>query len=104
MLKTTKPRKSGVGVGGDSRTRRGGSKIDGSGMDNFKVDSSEVEVDEVGKRDRKTSKSNNLSKSKKTVISDFLTTGAKLAFSKLRQVSLKALILHHFDLERHIQI
>ena len=50
-------------------------------------------------------KSKNLSKSKKTVRSlDFLTLGAKLAFTKLRQAFLKALILHHFDLERYIWI
>ena len=36
--------------------------------------------------------------------SDFLTPGAKLAFTKLRQAFLKALILHHFDPERHIRI
>ena len=35
---------------------------------------------------------------------DFLTPGAKLAFTKLKQVFFKALILHHFDLERHIWI
>ena len=36
--------------------------------------------------------------------SDFLIPGARLAFTKLRQAFVKALILHHFDLERHIQI
>ena len=50
------------------------------------------------------SKSKNLSKSKKTVRSDFFTLRAKLAFTELRQVFLKALILHHFDPERHIWI
>ena len=44
------------------------------------------------------------SKSKKIVgPSDFSTSGARLAFTKLRQVFVKALILHYFDLERHIQ-
>ena len=43
-------------------------------------------------------------KSKKTVGSDFLTPGAKLAFTELRQAFVKAAILHHFDLKRHIQI
>ena len=49
-------------------------------------------------------KSKNLSKSKKTVGSDFLTLGAKLVFTKLRQAFLKALILYHFNSERHIRI
>ena len=68
-------------------------------MDNIEVDGSEVEVDEVGE------KVQILSKSKKTVrSSDFLTPGAKLAFTKLRQAFIKALILHHFDLECHIRV
>ena len=36
--------------------------------------------------------------------SDFFTLRAKLAFTKLRQVFLKAPILHHFDPEQHIRI
>ena len=96
MLKTAEPRKGGDGVGGDSRARRDG--IDGNEMDDVEVDGGEVEVDEVGKKGRKTSKS------KKSVGSDFLTPGAKLAFTKLRQAFLKAPILHHFDPERHIRI
>ena len=95
MLKTsgstessTRPGKGEVGVGGDSRA-----ELDGS-----KVDSGEVGDDEVGK------KVQNSSKSKKSVRSDFLTPGAKLAFAKLRQAFVKAPILHHFDPERHIQI
>ena len=35
---------------------------------------------------------------------DFLTSGAKLAFSKLKQVFVKAPILHHFDSKRHIRV
>ena len=35
---------------------------------------------------------------------NFLTLGAKLAFTKLGQVFLKAPILHHFNPERHIGI
>ena len=99
MLKTTKPRKVGDRVGCDSRAGRGGSE-----MDDVEVDSNKVKVDEVGKKARKTSKSKNLSKSQKTVRLDFLTSGAKLAFTKLRQAFLKAPILHHFDPERHIWI
>ena len=58
----------------------------------------------LGKKGRKTSKSKNLSKSKKTVRSNLLTPEAKLAFTELRQAFLKAQILHPFDLERHIRI
>ena len=104
ILRTGKPRKGRVGVGGDSRAGRGETEVNGSGMDDIEVDDIEVEVDEVGKKDRKTFESKNLSKSKKTVVSDFLTPGVKLAFTKLRQTFLKALILYHFDLERHIRI
>ena len=97
--KSAKPRKGRVKVGGDGRAGRGQSKIDGSRMDDVEVDGDEVEVDEVGK------KVQNLSKSKKTVrSSDFLTPGAKLAFTELRQAFIKAPILHHFDLERHIRV
>ena len=122
MLKTskstellTRPREGVVGVGGDSRARRDASKLDesevdggeveGGKFDGGKVDGGEVEVDEVGKKVQKTTKSKNLSKSKKAVGPlDFLTPGAKLAFTKLRQAFLKAPILHHFDPECHIRI
>ena len=79
MLKIAEPRKGEDGVGADSRAGHGGSEIN-----NVDVDGSEVEVDEIGKKVRKTSKSKNLSKSQKTVGSDFLTPGAKLAFTKLK--------------------
>ena len=65
MLKTSKPRKGGVGVGGERKARCGRSEIDGSEMDNVEVDDVEIEVDEIGKKGRKMSKSKNLSKSKK---------------------------------------
>ena len=103
MLKTsestepsTQPGEGVVGLSGDSRAGRDG--IDGSGMDDVEVDGGEVEVDEVGKKGRKTSKSQRM------VRSDFLTPGAKLAFTELRQAFLKAPILYHFDPERHIWI
>ena len=99
MLKTAEPRKGRDGIGGDSKAGRGGSKID-----DVEIDGSEVEVDEVGKKARKTSKSKNLSKSQKTVGSDFFTPGAKLAFTKLRQAFFKALILYYFDPDCHIRI
>ena len=61
-------------VGVENRAGHSGNKIDRSGKDDVEVDSSEVEVDEVGKKVQKLSKSKNLSKSKKTVrFSDFLT-------------------------------
>ena len=110
MLKTSstesaEPRKGVVGVGGGSRAGRDRGGIDRSEMNDVEVDGGEVEVDEVGKKARKTSKSKNSSKSKKAVgLSDFLTPGAKLAFTELRQAFLKASILHHFDPERHIRI
>ena len=99
MLKTAEPRKSRDGVGGDSRAGRDG--IDRSGMDNIEVDGGEVEVDEVGKKGRKMSKSKKLSKFK-MVGSDFLIPRAKLAFTELGQAFLKPPILHHFDPEPHI--
>ena len=99
MLKINKPKKGGDGVGSSSRARHGGSE-----MDDIEIDSGEVEVDEVGKKAQNSSKSKNLSTSKKMVGSDFLTPGAKLAFTELRQSFLKALILHHFDPRHYIQI
>ena len=99
ILKTAKLRKGRDGIGGDSRVRRGGSEIDGDG-----VDGNVVEVDEVRKKARKRSKSKNLSKSQKTVGLDFFTPGAKLAFTKLKQAFFKAPILYHFNPECHIQI
>ena len=82
--KSAKDSKGRIGVGGDSRAGRDRSEIDGSGMDNIEVNGSEVEVDEVGKKGRKMFKSKNLSKSQKTVGSDFVTLRARLAFTKLR--------------------
>ena len=38
------------------------------------------------------------------VRSDFLILGARLAFIKLRQAFVKALIFYHFDSERHIRV
>ena len=46
-----------------------------------------------------------MSKFKKTVGSlSFLTSKARITFTKLRQVFVKTLILHHFDPIYHIQI
>ena len=100
-IKSAEPKKGGDGVGGDGRDQ---CEIDGSGIDDVEVEV-ELEVDEVRKKFRNLSKSKNSSKSKKMVrYSDFLTTGAKLAFTKLRQAFLKAPILYHFDPECHIRI
>ena len=48
----------------------------------------------------------NLSSTTKKISSKtgFLTSEASLTFIQLRKVFIKALILHHFDLERYIQI
>ena len=104
MLKTsgstksaTQPGEGGVGVGGNSRAERDGSRLDESRIDDGEVDGGEVRDNEVGKKVQK------LSKSKKTVGLDFFTLGAKLAFTKLRQAFVKAPIFHHFDPEHHIR-
>ena len=75
----------------------------GGKVDKSKIDDGKIEDNEIRKKNQKTSKSKNLSKSKKTIeFSNFFTTAARLAFTKLRQVFVKASILHHFDLECHI--
>ena len=107
--KLAKPRKGGVGVGDDSKARRDGSKLDRSKLDRSKIDGIEVDRGEirenkVEKKVQKMSKSKNLSKSKKTVGSDFLILETRLTFTKLRQAFVKALILYHFDPEYHIQV
>ena len=81
MLKTSstesaEPRKSGTGVKGNSRAGRDGSELDRSKIYNVEIDGTRVRDDEVGKKGLKTSKFKNLSKSKKTVESDFFTLGA----------------------------
>ena len=96
--KSAKPRKSKIGVGSDSKARCDRSKINKNRKNNVEVDGGEVGDDEVGKKGQK------MSKSKKTVGSNFLTPEARLAFTKLRQVFVKAPILHHFDSEHHIWV
>ena len=82
-IKSAEPKKGIVGVGGDSKAGRDGNKIvNESGMDDVEVGGGEVRDDKVRKKGQKTSK--NLSKSKKTVKSDFFTPKARLAFTKLR--------------------
>ena len=89
----TRPGEDGIGVSGDSRAGCGR-----SGIDNSEIGGGKVEDDEIGKKAQKSFKSKNLSRS------DFLTPGARLAFTKLRQAFVKAPILHHFDPKRHIQL
>ena len=90
----TRPGEGKVEVGG-SKAGRGRSKLDdGSGINDVEVNGDEVEVGE---------KSRNSSKSKK-MESGFLTSRARKAFTELRQAFVKAPILHHFDLERHIRV
>ena len=103
MLKTsgtkskTRPGEGEVGVGG-SRARRGGSKLhDRRRIDGNEVDGDEVGDDEIGTKVQKSSKS------KKTELG-FFTSGARKAFTKFRQAFIKALILYHFDPERHIRV
>ena len=107
MLKTsgsteskTWPGEGRVVVGG-SKARHEGSKLDRSELHNGDVDGGEVEVDEV---EKKFQKCKNLSKSKKAVGSNFLISGARLAFTELRQAFIKTPILQHFDPEHHIRI
>ena len=95
---SAEPKKGVVGVNGDSRAGRNGGKLDGSVMDNVKVDGGKI-----GKKGQNPSKCKNLSKSKKTELG-FLTSGTRRAFTKLRQAFIKAPILHNFDLERHIWV
>ena len=49
-------------------------------------------------------KSKKSSMLKKTLRSNFSTSGARLAFTKLRQAFIKALIFYHFDSECHIRV
>ena len=108
MLKTLRSTESKTQLGesrvGVDSSRRAGHNKSGSRIDNGEVDGGEIRDNEVGKKVQKLSKCKNLSKSQKAVGLDFLTPGARLAFTKLKQMFVKALILHHFNLERHIRI
>ena len=91
---TTQPGKGGDRISSNSRA-----KCDGR----CKIYINEVKDNEVEKNDQKISKSKNLFKSKKTEL-DFFTFGARLTFTKLRQVFVKVLIIHHFDPKCYIWI
>ena len=97
----TRPGKGGVRVGGDSKARHNRNELNRDEGDDNEVGDGEVEDDKVGMKGQKISKSKNLSKSKKTEL-DFFTSRAKMTFTKLSQVFVKASILYHFDPERHI--
>ena len=108
---STRPRESGVEIVDNSRTGHDERcKFDGRETGNNEInDEVNNEVDnKIGKKGQKTSKSKNsfkkLFKSKKTVKSDFFTLRAKLAFTKLRQMFIKAPIFHHLDPKRHIRV
>ena len=103
MLKTsntesTEPKKGVVAIGNSGREKHKGKA---KPVNRHEVGGNEVD-DEV---DDKVGKNQKISKSKKMIGSlDFLIPEAKLAFTKLRQAFLKALILYHFNLKRHIWI
>ena len=97
----TQPGKSGVGVKNNIRAGCDDSKFDKSGIGDNEFDD-EVD-DEVGKKGRNPTKSKNLSKFKKTELS-FLISGARIVFTKLRQVFIKAPIFYHIDPESYIQV
>ena len=96
------PGEAGVEDGSTSKAGYNGNKFDENKINDGKFDGGEIGDDEVGKKVQKLSKSKNLSK--KTVGSDFLIPGTKLAFAKLRQTFVKVLIFYYFDPERYIQI
>ena len=104
ILKTSKniestiwPGEDRVRVGSNGKAKCNSKCRLGGKLNNSEVDDGEVNDNEIEKKDQKRSKS------KKTVGSlDFFIFKARLTFIDLRQVFIKALILHHFDLERHI--
>ena len=108
MLKTlntrsVKPRKGGFGVSSDNRARHDSKyRLDRSKTSDNKID--DKVDDEIGKKDQKMSKSKKLFKFKKTVRSDFLTSRARLPFTKLRQAFVIALIFSYFNPERNIWV
>ena len=106
-IKSTKPKKGVVSVGGDSKEEHSDkTKLDSRDeVGGGEIDGHKVENNDIAKRKsyQKMSKSKKLSKSKKMIeSSDFLTPRARLAFTKLRQVFAKAPILYYFDPEHYI--
>ena len=106
MLKTsrstesiTRPVKGVVGVGSDNKAGCDRNELDRSEIEDIEIDNGKID-DEAGKKGQKTSKFKNLfkfkilSKTKKTLGSDFFTSGARLALTELRQEFIKILILY----------
>ena len=94
------PGKSEIRVGGDGKVKCNSKyKFENSKVGSGEIDGDKFEANEVGKKDQKTFKF-------KMMVGclDFLIFGARLAFTKWRQVFTKVLIFHHFNLERHFQI
>ena len=89
--KSTDPRKGILRVGDNNKAECDRSKIVNNEFDD------EFE-DKIGKQSWNPFKSKNLSKSKKTDL-DFLSSGARMAFTELRQAFIKAPIFYHFDLK-----
>ena len=108
MLKTSntksvKPKKSIIGVDSNSKeVYYDRAELD----DKDKIGSIEVDSDKVEDNDiAKIKNHQKLSKSKnRKRFSGFFISRTRLAFTKLRQVFVKALILHHFDPKCHIRI
>ena len=108
---TTQAGKGVVRVGGASRAGRDGTMLDGSWLNESEIDNGEFDDgkfdDEIGEKGQKIFESKNLFKAKKLFKKmlrlGFFTPKARLAFTKLRQAFVKALIFYHFDPERHIR-
>ena len=98
--KSAKPRKGIVGVSYGSKKKQNDrvEPVRRNEIDDGKDKDNEI------RKNQKMSKSKKLSKSKKIVRSDFLIPKTRLAFTKLRGVFVKALILYHFDPKHYIQV
>ena len=104
MLKTsnttsTKPRKDVVAIGGNKK--KYGDRV--KPVDKNDIDDGEVGNNKLGKN-QKMSKSKKLFHTKTIIRSDFFTPEARLAFTELRQVFIKAPTPHYFNLKRHIWV
>ena len=102
----TQLEKDSIRVGDDNKAGHDGRcEFEKSKIGSNEVDGGEGRDDEVGKKSQKKAWSKNLFNFKKMIgSSDFFTSRARLAFTKLRQTFVKAPIFHHFDLERYIRI
>ena len=103
-----------VEISDNSRVRKDRSEFDRIEFDESEIDGGKVDggkVDnEVEKKSQKLFKfkylfkSKKICKFKKILGSDFFTFGARQAFTKLRQVFVRAPIFYHFDPERYIRV